>query len=132
MIIFVVEDEPFFANLINFDLKSNFNDIRIFFSGEECVSHLDLHPDVVILDHQLPGMSGLEALQKIKAFDPDIHVIFLSGSENPTLGISAFKFGAHDFLVKNDLALDELQGLLKKIEKGKRKEKALVKIRKSS
>lgn len=128
--IFIVEDEPFFANLINFDLESNsFKGIKIFFSGEECIEQLDLHPEVVILDHQLPGMSGLEVLKKIKSFDPEIHVIFLSGMENPTLAIKAFKFGAHDFLIKNETALEEVREILKKILKGKDKEKVLIKMK---
>ena len=114
--IFIVEDEPFFANLINYDLEANYYDgIRVFFNGEECVDNLNLKPRVVILDHRLPGMSGIEVLQKIKAFDPDIHVIFLSGQTGADVAISAFKMGAHDFIVKNETAFDEVRALLKKI-----------------
>jgi DNA-binding NtrC family response regulator len=114
--IFIVEDEPFFANLINYDLEANYYDgIRVFFNGEECVDNLKLKPRVVILDHSLPGMSGIEVLQKIKAFDPDIHVIFLSGQTGADVAISAFKMGAHDFIVKNETAFDEVRALLKKI-----------------
>lgn len=114
--IFIVEDEPFFANLINYDLEANYYDgIKVFFTGEEAVENLSMHPRVVILDHRLPGMSGLEVLKKIKAFDPDIHVIFLSGQTGADVAISAFKQGAHDFIVKNETAFDEVRGLLKKI-----------------
>lgn len=114
--IFIVEDEPFFANLINFDLEANYYDgIKIFFSGEEAVENLVLNPRVVILDHQLPGMSGLEVLKKIKAFNPDIHVIFLSGQTGADVAISAFKNGAHDFIMKNETAFDDVRALLKKI-----------------
>ncbi len=114
--IFIVEDEPFFANLINYDLEANYYDgIRVFFTGEECVENLKLKPRVVILDHRLPGMSGLEVLQKIKSFDPNIHVIFLSGQTGADVAISAFKMGAHDFIVKNETAFEEVRSLLKKI-----------------
>jgi two-component system response regulator AtoC len=113
--IFIVEDEPFFANLIHYDLEANYyNGIKIFFSGEEAIANLHLKPRVVILDHQLPGMSGLEVLDKIKDVDPDIHVIFLSGT-GPDVAISAFKLGAHDFIVKDENAFNEVRGLLKKI-----------------
>ncbi len=114
--IFIVEDEPFFANLINYDLESNYFDgIKVFFSGETAIEALKEHkPRVVILDHQLPGMSGLEVLQHIKSLDPDIHVIFLSGM-GPNVAISAFKMGATDFIVKDGTAFDEVRGLLKKI-----------------
>jgi DNA-binding NtrC family response regulator len=59
-------------------------------------------------------MSGLEVLDKIKDVDPDIHVIFLSGT-GPDVAISAFKLGAHDFIVKDENAFNEVRGLLKKI-----------------
>lgn len=114
--IFIVEDEPFFANLINYDLEANYyNGIKVFFSGEECIENLKLNPQVVILDHQLPGMSGLEVLKKIKAYNPDIHVIFLSGQTGADVAISAFKQGAHDFIVKNETAFDDVRALLKSI-----------------
>ncbi|MEX1189247.1 MAG: response regulator [Bacteroidia bacterium] len=114
--IFIVEDEPFFANLINYDLEANYYDgIKVFFNGEEAVDNLNLNPRVVILDHRLPGMSGIDVLKKIKAFNPDIHVIFLSGQTGADVAISAFKMGAHDFIVKNETAFDEVRALLKKI-----------------
>lgn len=114
--IFIVEDEPFFANLINYDLEANYYDgIKVFFTGEEAVENLNLNPRVVILDHALPGMSGIDVLKKIKTFDPNIHVIFLSGQTGANVAISAFKMGAHDFIVKNETAFDEVRSLLKKI-----------------
>jgi len=114
--IFIVEDEPFFANLINYDLEANYYDgIKLFFTGEEALENLELNPRVVILDHRLPGISGLDVLKKIKAFNPDIHVIFLSGQTGADVAISAFKLGAHDFIVKNETAFEEVRALLKKI-----------------
>ena len=114
--IFIVEDEPFFANLINYDLEANYYDgIKVFFNGEEAVENLSLNPRVVILYHRLPGMSGIDVLKKIKAYNPDIHVIFLSGQTGADVAISAFKMGAHDFIVKNETAFDEVRALLKKI-----------------
>ena len=73
--IFIVEDEPFFANLINYDLEANYyKGIKVFFTGEECIDNLHLKPKVVILDHSLPGMSGLEVLQQIKTFEDRMNV----------------------------------------------------------
>jgi DNA-binding NtrC family response regulator len=114
--IFIVEDEPFFANLINYDLESkNYTDIKVFFTGEECVKALSENPRVVILDHQLPGMSGMDVLKKIKAFDPNIHVIFLTSQTGHEVAIAAFKQGAHDFIIKTETAFDEVRDLLKSI-----------------
>jgi DNA-binding NtrC family response regulator len=116
--IFIVEDEPFFAHLINYDLEANYYDgIRVFFSGEECLKNLELRPKVVILDQQLPGISGLEVLKKIKTFDPKIHVIFLSGQSGAQIAIGAFKQGALDFIMKGENAFQDVRELLKKIFK---------------
>ena len=101
--IFIVEDEPFFANLINYDLEANYYDgISVYFNGEDAIENLGLNPRVVILDNKLPGISGLEVLKKIKASAMDTQ-------------ISAFKNGAHDFIIKNENAFEEVRGLLKKI-----------------
>lgn len=128
--IFIVEDEPFFANLINYDLEANYYDgIKVFFTGEEAVANLPMNPRVVILDHRLPGMSGLDVLKKIKAFNPDIHVIFLSGQSGADVAISAFKMGAHDFILKNETAFDEVRALLKKIFSSNGEEKSTIKVK---
>lgn len=125
--IFIVEDEPFFANLINYDLESkNYTDIKVFFNGEDCVKALKENPRVVILDHQLPGISGMEVLKKIKAHNPDIHVIFLTSQTGPEVAIAAFKQGAHDFIIKTETAFDEVRELLKSIFE---KDKAEIKIK---
>jgi DNA-binding response OmpR family regulator len=111
--IFIVEDEPFFANLINFDLESkNYTDTKVFFTGEDCIANLHLNPDIVLLDHKLPGLSGLEVLKKIKAHNPETHVIFLSGATGAEIQISAFKYGAEDFILKSENSFDEVKELL--------------------
>jgi DNA-binding NtrC family response regulator len=60
-------------------------------------------------------MSGLEVLQQIKTFDPNIHVVFLSGQTGADVAIGAFKMGAHDFIVKNENSFEEVRGILKNI-----------------
>lgn len=120
--IFIVEDEPFFANLINFDLESkNYTNTRVFFTGEDCINHLNENPEIVLLDHKLPGMSGLDVLKKIKAHNPEIHVIFLSGTTGAEIQINAFKLGAEDFIIKNENSFEEVRALLAEIVAQKNK-----------
>jgi DNA-binding NtrC family response regulator len=57
-------------------------------------------PDLVILDIGLPGMSGMDALKKIKAEHPQLPVIMITAYEDIDTVISAMKAGAHDYVVK--------------------------------
>ena len=56
--------------------------------------------DIVILDVKLPKMSGLEVLKKIKAKNPDIEVIMISGHGDMSTVIEAMRFGATDYFAK--------------------------------
>ena len=57
-------------------------------------------PDLVILDIGLPGMSGIDALKKIRVAHPDVLVVMITAFEDIDTVISAMKAGAHDYVVK--------------------------------
>lgn len=73
--------------------------------------------DIIVLDLAMPGMDGLETLQKIKEKDPDTEIVMLSGQGNIKSGVEAMKLGAKDFLEKPV----DLAELLKRIEAAKEK-----------
>lgn len=68
-------------------------------------------PDAVILDIDLPDMSGLEAFARIHAFDRRTPVIFITGHGSTETAIEATKLGAFDYLFK-PLELEELADLV--------------------
>lgn len=57
-------------------------------------------PDLVIMDIRMPGMSGLEAFERIKAIAPKLPVIIMTGYSTMDTAIQATKMGAYDYLVK--------------------------------
>ena len=57
-------------------------------------------PDLVLLDLRMPGMDGLEVLDRIHARSPDTPVIIISGAGRIEDVVEALRRGAHDFLVK--------------------------------
>ena len=60
-----------------------------------------LAPDVVVTDHRMPGLNGLEALAEIRAIDPGAKVILLSGFDDGQLVADAIAAGAAGFLTKS-------------------------------
>jgi len=62
------------------------------------------HPDVILLDIQMPGTSGLQALPFIKKALPHTHIIILTVFDSPELVFEALTMGAGGYLTKNSSA----------------------------
>jgi DNA-binding NtrC family response regulator len=70
-------------------------------------------PDVIILDVEMPGMSGLEAFKRIRQIDTRVPIIFITGQAGTEEAIEAVKLGALDYLFK-PLELSEVRNLVAK------------------
>lgn len=57
-------------------------------------------PDMVFVDLKMPGISGLEVIEKIRAFDPTIVTVVITGYATISSAVEAMKQGAYDFLPK--------------------------------
>ena len=75
------------------------------------------HPDIIVLDINMPHMRGLEAIPEIKRMYPDIKILVLSMHKEREFFNNAIKEGANGYLLKND-ADQELFVALKKISTG--------------
>ena len=123
--ILVIEDEVVLAKNILIYLERHDFEVRLAESAEDGLAQLDsLRPDAVVLDFNLPGLNGLEALARIRAFDPGIHVLMLTGHGNVEIAVDAMKAGAFDFLTK-PVALSKLRLLLEKAIGQTRRDSAL-------
>jgi putative two-component system response regulator len=100
--ILTIDDDPIILNQIMSILKGDYS-IRPFTSGEAALGYLDNHSaDLILLDCNMPGMSGFEVLGKLqeKAELRSIPVIFLTGSIDGDDEIMALDKGAMDYLLK--------------------------------
>jgi DNA-binding NarL/FixJ family response regulator len=70
-------------------------------NGEEAIEQTRQHkPDVVVLDIRMPGMDGLDTLEKIKTEIPETRVVMMSTYDNPTYVARAVALGASDYVLK--------------------------------
>ncbi|WP_291275865.1 response regulator [Flavobacterium sp.] len=113
--VFVVEDNEAYAQMIGFQLEQKRFQVEIFNSGEECLQNLFKSPDIIVLDYMLGSMDGIEVLKQVKAINPDIQVIFLSAQDNILIGINSLKYGAYDYVTKDDDAFLNLSLAITKI-----------------
>ncbi len=98
--LFIVDDEEIARAGISLALKKNYN-VQDFGTAEAALAALrEQHPDLILLDIGLPGMSGIEALQIIKTEYPDILVIMITAFEDVQTVVSAMRLGAYDYIVK--------------------------------
>lgn len=116
--IFVVEDNDFFGSMLIQEITNYSNDITRFIDGADCLLHLQHNPDIIFVDYHLESdMNGFQVLQQIKAVNPDIHVVLLTGQDDINIAVDCMKFGAFDYIVKNEYAFDKIQLVINKIIK---------------
>jgi CheY-like chemotaxis protein len=100
--IFIVDDEPTLHELYCDLLEMCGHDIVAeAYDGEEAVELLktmDEPPEVVIMDHRMPGKDGIETTKELLEINPDLKIIFASADK--AVKDDALALGACDFLSK--------------------------------
>lgn len=108
MKILLVDDEREFVTTLAERLELRNMEVAIAMNGEEALGLVENDPpQVVVLDVMMPGLGGLEVLEKIKAMDSRIQVILLTGHGATKDGIRGMQLGAFDYLIK-PIDIDEL------------------------
>ncbi|MBM3132698.1 MAG: response regulator [Chloroflexi bacterium] len=100
--ILVVDDEEHIRKVLSRALMAQGYDVATAANGEEALLKASESPfDMALLDLKMPGMGGLEALQKLKEKLPGIVVIMLTGvADNESIVTSSMAKGAVAFLTK--------------------------------
>ncbi|MFM7216912.1 MAG: response regulator [Bacteroidota bacterium] len=112
----IVEDDRHMTEMLSDFISSKYPSaqIEVFKSGEEALSDLSTRPDLVILDYHLDSMNptamnGLQILEKLKERYKDIQVVFLSAQESTEIAANTVKYGAFDYILKNQQAFHRLE-----------------------
>jgi len=128
---FLVDDDSVFLKLLEIEFLEHADfEIETYSTGELCMENISHAPDVVILDYHLDGidrdaMNGIDTLDKIKAFNPEIPVVMLSSQDRIDVAINCMHHKATDYVVKSETSFMRLQKIIDTIFKLRKMEKQL-------
>ena len=115
-LIFIVEDNSVYNMLIVNHLHLHkLKRTESFLTGEEALKNINRKPDIIIQDYLLDGISGMDVLIATKKKYPETEFIFLSAQDSIEVAINCMKFGAFDYIVKDQHALNRLTDKINKI-----------------
>src|ERR1700726_3025772 len=100
--ILLVDDEPGMLRYIRTLLEVDEHKVQTASTGEEAVERVQkgLHPDLVLLDLLMPGIDGLQPLEKLRQLKPGLKVVMLSCVNDTRKVVQAMRLGAIDYLTK--------------------------------
>jgi DNA-binding NarL/FixJ family response regulator len=103
-VVIIEDDETIrsgFTYLIN--NSKNYKVVNSFANAEQAIAHVAADdPQVILLDIELPGMKGIEAIPKIKHILPKAHILMLTVYDNEDNVFNALTKGASGYLTKSD------------------------------
>ena len=81
-------------------------------NGEEAIAQASsLHPDVILMDLNMPGMNGIEAIRRIQADHPQVHILALTMFDDDDSVFAAMRAGARGYLLKGAEGRETLQAI---------------------
>jgi len=121
--VLLIDDEQDFLEIMSERMRYRDIDVTTASSAREALALAEEGAyDAIVLDLQMPEMDWLQTLEKLKAINPDLQVILLTGHATVEKGVQAMKLGATDVLEKPA----DIQVLTEKIRKAHAKKIILV------
>ena len=129
--LFLVDDDAVFLKLLEIEFMEHADfEIETFATGELCMENISHQPDVIVLDYYLDGVdrdaiNGIDTLDQIKAFNPEIPVVMLSSQDKIDVAINCMHHKAFDYVVKSETAFMRLKKIITTILETQKLEKQL-------
>lgn len=117
MLIAIVDDKTYLRKSLKEKLSSIENDISIIMEANDGISFLEQiktvnpKPDVVLMDIEMPGLNGIETVQRSYPIYPSIKFIMLTVFDDDEKIFNAIKAGAHGYLLKEESAQNILDAI---------------------
>jgi len=99
--VLMVEDNADHTELCREHLSREEFELFVARNGSEALSMVKKRPyDVILLDYLLPDTNGMDLLPRIKEFQPNSLILFVSAVDDPDLSYQALRAGASDYVIK--------------------------------
>ncbi len=117
----IIEDDHIIRSGYEFLINAveGYSVIGTYWSYENAVKEIfSDHPDVILLDIELPGANGIEVIPKLKKLVPHSHILILTVYESENLIFSALANGASGYLTKNTSSAKIIEAIKEVVEGG--------------
>lgn len=119
MKVMIADDHPLYIEALENLLRADFEIVSKVDNGSKAITEAhEKHPDVILMDINMPVLNGIEATRRILSELPNIKIIILTSFEERESLFRAIKAGASGYLLKNLDGKEIIEGL-KELEKGK-------------
>ncbi|TMA10157.1 MAG: sigma-54-dependent Fis family transcriptional regulator, partial [Deltaproteobacteria bacterium] len=99
--ILIVDDEPFNLDLLEQELTDRGYSVERAGSGTQALSKVEsFHPDLILLDYQMPDMNGVDVLKEFRNRGSEIPVVMITAYGTIERAVQAMREGAYDFIPK--------------------------------
>lgn len=117
-IIFIVDDDPFQHTLMDYIISKQLKNPKLhFYDGIECLEKIGLKPKIIFLDYEMVELNGIETLKKIKEYNSEILVVFISSQQDQTKYEELKALGAFEYIVKDENMYQNLKLVINKIKR---------------
>jgi len=119
--IFLVDDDGNHSLMLRTTIEKKFDmEVITFNNGEDCIKNLHLNPDFVLLNYYFSStkedsINGTGVLKQIKMITPRVYVIMLSAEDRMEELVDALKYGAYDYVIKNQSSFLRVENILNHI-----------------
>ena len=114
-VILIVEDNELLRKGMRYTLGREFQVDEAINGSQGVAAYVELKPDLVLMDNEMPVMDGIEAIESIMKIDPNAKIIMLSGSIDPNVKASALAAGAKEFVTKGGKPPEVLLEVIKRL-----------------
>lgn len=102
--ILIVDDEPIAVQSVEFMLTKNLRNIKIAGtarSGKDAIEKaFETHPDIIIMDINMPGINGIDAMKQIRTSNPSVKFIVVSAFDYFDYAVESVALGVEEYLLK--------------------------------
>lgn len=130
-IVSLIDDDPSILDALSLLLQTNGIDTEAYPSAEEFIA-ADARPGCIVCDVRMPGLTGLDLLNKLSVRGDTRPIILLTGHGDIAMAVEAIKLGAFDFIEKpfdNEHLVSVISNALRLAETSHRDQVALSELR---